>query len=91
MEAQLAIRKAKEHVLEMYKEEPIGQIGLEEVKFERFDKVWEITIGFVRDWRSSGIGVLALATPKRTYKVVRIRDEDGMFESLRNWETPEES
>ena len=91
MEAQLAIRKAKEHVFEMYEDEPIGEVGLEEVKFERFDKVWEITIGFVRDWRPQGGGFLALTTPKRTYKIVRIHDGDGSLESLRNREIAEEN
>ena len=91
MEAQLAIKKAKEHMLEMYKEEPIGQVGLEEVKFEHLDEVWEITLGFVRDWRPQGGGFLGLTTPKRTYKVVRIHDGDGSLESLRNRETAEEN
>ena len=91
MEVQAAIQKAKEHVAEMYQEEPISQVGLEEVEFEQAKNVWLITIGFVRDWRPQGNRFLELNTPKRTYKVVRIRDQDGGLESLRTREVAEES
>ena len=91
MEVQAAIQKAKEHVAEMYQEEPISQVGLEEVEFEHAKNVWLIAIGFVRDRRPQGSRFLELNTPKRTYKVVRIRDRDGGLESLRTREVAEES
>lgn len=91
MEVHAATQKAKEHVAEMYQEEPILQVGLEEVAFEQAKNVWMITIGFVRDWRPQENRSLELNTPKRTYNIVRIRDQDGGLESLKTREVAEES
>ena len=87
MEVRMAIEKAKECVREIYKDEPIVEVGLEEVEFMEKENVWAITVGFLRNWRSERNAISALAIPTRTYKVVRIRDKDGSFESLRNRET----
>ena len=87
MEVNVAIEKAKEHVREIYKDEPIVDIGLEEVEFKERDKVWAITVGFLRNWRPQENAISALAAPTRIYKVVRIRDKDGSLQSLRNRET----
>ena len=87
MEVHVAIEKAKEHVREIYKDEPIVEIGLEEVEFKANEDIWAITVGFLRNWRPEGNTISALAVPTRIYKVVRIRDEDGSLESLKNRET----
>ena len=87
MEVHMAIEKAKECVREIYKAEPIVEVGLEEVEFMANEEVWAITVGFLRNWRLEKNAISALAIPTRIYKVVRIRDNDGSFESLRNRET----
>lgn len=84
MEVKDAIAQAKEFVRELYQDEPIEKIGLEEVEFERgAGGTWAITIGFQRVWRVAG-GSFTMGSPTRIYKVVRIRDTDGSFRSIKN-------
>ena len=83
MEVKEAIEQAKEFIRELYQDEPIEEIGLEEVEFERGvgGGIWAITIGFQRVWRVAG-GSFTMGSPTRVYKVVRIRDTDGAFRSI---------
>lgn len=85
MNATEAIRKAKQHILDIFREEDISQIGLEEVDFDHDDDVWNITIGFQRPWEKIAKPlVLGEPVPRRTYKAVRLRDADGRLLSIRN-------
>ena len=42
--------------------------------------------GPAREWRETGSVMRALASPHRTYKVVRISDADGTVQSIRHRE-----
>ena len=86
MEVRDAVKSAKNYVAEMFEDEPIHNIGLEEIEFDRAQGVWSVTIGFAREWRESGSVMRALASPCRTYKVVRISDTDGTVQSIRHRE-----
>ena len=44
MEMREAVRKAKTHVAELFHDEGIANVGLEEIKLS--GDFWEITIGF---------------------------------------------
>ncbi|MCE2407748.1 MAG: hypothetical protein J4G19_09665 [Pseudomonadales bacterium] len=85
MEVKDAIAQAKEFVRELYQDEPIEKIGLEEVEFERGSGggTWAITIGFQRVWQVAG-GSFTMGSPTRVYKVVRILDTDGSLTSIKN-------
>jgi hypothetical protein len=87
MDVKEAARLAREYVTELFIDEEIMNIGLEEVVFDRCSNTWKITIGFARPW--DGIGgrnpITRDSGPRpRSYKVVCISDEDGRLESLKD-------
>jgi len=91
MDAKEAVRLAKQHVLELFAEEAIKNIGLEEVEFDELDDAWSITIGFSRPWDepNSLLGATLasqMGIPKRTYKVVLISNSDARVISVKNRE-----
>ncbi|MDE0626643.1 MAG: hypothetical protein OXH99_09615 [Bryobacterales bacterium] len=84
-----AVQKAKTYILEVFEDEEILELGLEELRFEH--SVWEVTIGFRRRWQRSGapprpsLGLPSFSPPanptrERTYKTVRIRDDGTVIE-----------
>ena len=79
MEVKEAVRSAKAFVSDLFADERILHVGLEEVKFNEQQGIWEITIGFYRPWNRS------LQLPnldERSYKIVHIKDEDGQVVSV---------
>ena len=85
MVATEAVQAAKKHILNLYKDEPIVNVGLEELEFaDKAPGVWEVTIGFSRRWQGgSGSGAVFGPSDDRTYKTVRIRD-DGTLISVKH-------
>lgn len=89
MVATEAVQAAKDHILELFKDEKIARVGLEELEFRAEDAMWEVTIGFERLWQSDSparLGNVLLPPPQkrdRTYKTVCIRD-DGTVVSLKH-------
>ena len=92
MEVKEAVRVAKEYVNDIFSEETISDLGLEEVDFDHASHEWRITLGFSRPWSgkqvAQGGGGFTLIPPPRlagrVYKVVRIDDERGRVASLKN-------
>ena len=84
MDVKEAVRMAKEYLVELFAEESISDVGLEEVKFEDPSNKWNITIGFSRPWdqKYSLANALGGTHPSRSYKVVRINDDTGRVECL---------
>ena len=84
-----AVRAAKDSIMELFKDEKIARVGLEELEYRAEDGMWEVTIGFDRLWRSDSpaqLGNVPLPgppEPNRTYKTVCIRD-DGTVVSLKH-------
>ena len=72
---------AKDYVADLYRDEGAMNFGLEELRFDDVSRVWEVTIGFSRQWDlGAGQRMSQMFEPKplpRTYKVVEIRDSDG--------------
>ena len=89
MVASEAVQAAKDHILELFKDEKIARVGLEELEFRAEDGMWEVTIGFQRLWQSDSparLGTVLLppaSKSDRTYKTVCIRD-DGTVVSLKH-------
>ena len=54
MKVREAVTKAKDYIRDLYTDEDIRFVGLEEVEFddESQDHAWRITIGFARPWDS---------------------------------------
>ncbi len=83
-EVTAAIRTAKEFLLKAFQGEKIENLGLEEVRRNKHDDTWEITLGFSRRWEApppnntflAMAAAAAAARPLRTYKVVTV-DPNG--------------
>lgn len=92
MDVKEAIAKAKSYVQEIFQDEHITNLGLDEVEHQDGANVWSVTIGFSRPWnsprRSRHIAVqneeaLGQQALRRSYKIVRV-DENGKILSLKN-------
>lgn len=85
MDVKQAVQMAKEHVVELFADEPIENVGLEEVEFDESNQVWAVTIGFARYWGGPlrDDFVRAIAT-SRDFKIVRIEDKSGRVQSVKH-------
>ena len=81
MEVKQAVKVAKHYVLDLFGDEGIVNIGLEEV--EELGGYWRITIGFSREW-DKNIGTVLSGAASRTYKTIEISDEDGQVLSVKD-------
>ena len=87
MNVKEAVRVAQEYITDIFAEEDIMNVGLEEVDFDHCADVWKITVGFSRPWDRVGVRnavVQGLKHPPRSYKVVSIVKEDGHVKSVRD-------
>ena len=85
MDVKQAVQTAKSHVAEIFADESIANVGLEEVEFDESNQVWAITVGFSRVWGRQGDIVRALGGDMaRTFKIVRIEDESGRVRSVKH-------
>ena len=85
MDVKEAVQAAKKHVAEIFADESIANVGLEEVEFDEIEQVWAITIGFSRFWGRIGDVVRALdGNAARTFKIVRIEDKTGRVQSVKH-------
>ena len=97
MDVKEAVRTAREYIANLFADENVKHVGLEEVEFDDLSKVWHITIGFSRPWElpedppppsfASGSVLDGLKPPslaQRSYKIVRVRDNDGHVISVMN-------
>ena len=93
MEVMDAVRLAKAHIAELFADEEIEDVGLEEAVFDALAAstdsgspadVWKITIGFTRPWnrRLDTATMLRWQHRARAYKMVNIRAADGAILSV---------
>ncbi len=90
MEVKEAIAAAKKYVNEVYADEQVANLGLEEVEHIPATGNWVITLGFSRPWntpRTRAQEILenmgGVSSLRRSYKVITIAD-DGTVLSMRN-------
>lgn len=86
MDVKEAVARAKQYVADLYADEQISNLGLEEVEFCDPDKTWSVTVGFSRPWDDVRNVVTAIsgdATPRRSYKVVKISEASGQVLSVK--------
>lgn len=88
MDVREAVTKAKAYLAELYLEETISNVGLEEVERDDQTKAWNITIGFSRPWDEPRNPFAAITKQpsflKRSYKLVRVDDATGTILSVKN-------
>jgi uncharacterized protein YdeI (YjbR/CyaY-like superfamily) len=90
MDVKEAIATAKNYVKDIYAEEEVTNLGLEEIEHVPQAGNWVVTLGFSRPWntpRTRAQEVLenlgAVSPLKRSYKVITISD-DGTVLSMKN-------
>ena len=94
MDVKDAVRKAKEYVIDVFADDVIADVALEEVEFDDHDEKWKITIGFSRHWSAPSLFQdLAKSVggrpAQRAYKLVLIDDASGDVLSVKHRNLPE--
>lgn len=87
MDVKQAVGLAKSYVQELFAEEQIANLGLEEVEFDPQHRLWQVTIGFTRPWDvpQDAFSAIALANrPGRSFKIVSIDDNDPRVLSVKD-------
>jgi len=86
MDVKQAVKIAKTQVTDLFADEEIVDVGLEEVEFDDSVGVWTVTIGFSRPWDQKNVLTTALGEgqPGRSYKVLQIAGKDGRMVSMRD-------
>ena len=74
-----AAQVAKKHVLDLFGDEGITDIGLEEIEME--GDYWKITIGFSRKWGNIGS---ILSSTGRAYKVLKVNIKNKTILSVKD-------
>ena len=85
MDVKEAVKRAKDYVAEIFDEEGLSNLGLEEIEHDDHAGTWNVTLGFSRPWNTTRNALTALTgdtAARRTYKVVRVRDADGEILSV---------
>ncbi len=77
MDVKEAAQAAKAYIIDLFADEQIEHVGLEEVRFDHMAEAWDITIGFSRPWDRGALGTIIAGPAHRNYKIVRINDKDG--------------
>ena len=92
MDVHGAVSTAKIYLSNLYKDENLTNIGLEEVEFDDNDNEWRVTIGFSRPWDTpnNALGVIMAprASAQRAYKLVTVNDSTGKATSIKNRNLP---
>ena len=90
MDVRAAARTAKAYIAEVFADEDIDEVGLEEVDFDDRSNLWKITISFLRPrgemdrFQAAATGYPAgTPTMRRSFKVVNIDDTSGSVTSLK--------
>ncbi len=90
MEVKEAIVKAKEFIADVYADEHISNVGLEEIEHDERQKLWTIALSFSRPWnapRTRAQEVLesmgGVSNLKRSVKVVSMTESGGLV-SIKN-------
>jgi len=89
-----AVSTAKRHIVKVFEDEKISNLGLEEAFFDENQNVWHITLGFSRPWDNllpqSALQAALTQTSaelKRLYKTVEIYEKDNKVLSVKNYKT----
>jgi len=89
MQVNEAVKIAKQYILELFADEKISNLGLEEVEFDPEKQEWMVTVGFSRPWDEPHNVFAAMTNDvftRRTFKALRISDVDGQILSVKRRE-----
>lgn len=90
MDVKQAVEAARNYIEELFADEKVTNLGLEETEYDPAEHQWRITLAFSRPWntpRTRAQEVLenlgASPSLRRSYKVLTISD-DGRVLSMKN-------
>jgi hypothetical protein len=89
MDVKQAVASAKKEITELFSDEQLTNLGLEEVELDDQANEWRVTIGFSRPWdepQNSFAAVAESGVPRRSYKIVRISNTTDKALSIKNRE-----
>jgi len=83
-----AVAKAKDYTADLFAQEQLSDLALEEVEYNEPSNEWLVTLGFSRPWDKPYFTVKGLPAPRlpRSYKIVRVSDSSGRVISVKNRE-----
>jgi len=81
-----AVAKAKIYTADLFAQEQLSDLGLEEVEYDEPSAEWLVTLGFSRPWDRPEFPVTGLPAHRlpRSYKIVRVSDDTGNVLSIKN-------
>jgi hypothetical protein len=83
-----AVAEAKKFLSEVFAEQDISGLRLEEIEFDEAKRQWNITISFLRGGADSTASFLQeMISRQRVYKVITISDESGRMISIKSHAT----
>lgn len=89
MDLRDAVKLAKQHVLELFAEEGVANLGLEAADFDDQAREWQVAVGYSRspgEPRNSPAAAASGNVPRRVFKVVRISDDTDQVLSVEHRE-----
>lgn len=89
MNVKEAVSLAKQHLLDLFADEKLTNVGLEEIEFNKSADEWVVTLGFSRPWDEPRNTLAAIAQAphlRRTYKVMRVSNGSGEVVSMKTRE-----
>ena len=88
MDVKEAVVLAKQNLLDLYADEKVTNLSLEEVEFDESAGEWIVTLGFSRPWDEPRNSLAAIAQTylRRTYKTVKISNDSRQILSMRTRE-----
>ena len=86
MDVKEAAKLAKEYVADLFADEAINNVGLEEIELGPDCRFWVVTVGFSRPWDHGGLATITVGQKglRRSYKVLRIDNHSGNVESVKD-------
>lgn len=91
MDVRAAARTSKAYIVEVFADEDIDEVGLEEVDFDDQSNLWKITVSFLRPrgemdrFQAAATGYPAgTPTMRRSFKIVNIDDGSGSVLSVKH-------
>jgi hypothetical protein len=93
MDVKEAVAAAKNYLSDLFSNEGLENIRLEEVEYDDANASWNITLGFLRRRQAPLDGLMASVLSgidrqyePREYKIVRISDSSSTVKSVKNRE-----
>lgn len=87
IDVQDAVRNAFEYIENLFDDEEIKDLRLEEIELTDDENFWLVTLGFfrsnVQDDQEGILASVVTGPPKREYKIMRIRAEDGEVRAMK--------